>query len=369
MRVKEFQKILENKKIDAALFLKTEHDHTHPDILYFSHYSGGGALAIPKRGKPFLAVPQMEYRAAKKSGLKVITPDGRGKLLQKVKAQLTKQGILAKKIGLNFSETTLAMKKALQKHMKKARFVDIGKELQELRMIKTPEEIRVIKKGFRIADSILKKAIAGFSAGSSANPSGFRTEADVKAFLEHEASKNGCGLSFPAIVASGKNAGEVHHIASTGRLVRGFCLIDFGIKYKDYCTDCSRTIFLGMPSPKEIKAYNLVLTAQEEAIASIREGMRCKAVYARAVKSLGKYSKYFIHGLGHGVGIKIHELPNLTALSKDRFRNGQVFTVEPGIYFSYFGIRIEDTLLLISNEVEILTKLPKKLIAITGYKG
>ncbi|MBI2139018.1 aminopeptidase P family protein [Candidatus Woesearchaeota archaeon] len=368
MRLPEFQKILQNKNIDLAIFLKADHDHNHPDILYFSQYPGAGALVIPGKNRPFLAVPKMEQSVAAKSGFKIIVPDERARLLEKIRAELRKQRVPIKRIGLNFSETTLAMKKALQKHLKKARFVDIGKELQELRMLKTPEEIKVIKKGFRIADSILKKAIAGFSAGSSVNSSGFRTEADVKAFLELEASKNGCSLAFPAIVASGKNASEVHHATAATKLTRGFCLIDFGIKYKNYCTDCSRTLFLGTPSKKDIERYSLVLKAQEDAIASIRKGMRCKSIYARAIKSLGKYARYFTHGLGHGVGIKIHELPNLTSQSKERFQNAQVFTVEPGIYFSDFGIRIEDTLLLINDKVEILTKLPKKLVVIRRFK-
>ena len=223
-----------------------------------------------------------------------------------------------------------------------------------LRQIKTKKELQTIKKGFNYADKILKKAINDFKD--------FRTESNVSGFLEYETKKIGFDVSFPPIVASGSNASMPHHEPKNAKLKTGFCVIDFGIKYKGYCTDCTRTIYIGKPNNKEKEVYNFLLNAQKNIINNIKINDNCGKLYENGVKSLGKYSKCFIHGLGHGVGVEIHELPNLSLGSKDKIMENMVFTVEPGIYIKKkFGIRIEDTLLM-KKKVSILTKVSKDLL-------
>jgi len=142
-------------------------------------------------------------------------------------------------------------------------------------------------------------------------------------------------------------------------------VIDFGIKYKVYCTDCTRTIYLGKINNKEKYIYNFLLNIQKNIIENINIGDNCGKIYESCVKDLGKYSKYFIHGLGHGVGVEIHELPNLTLNSKDKIMENMVFTLEPGIYIpKKFGIRIEDTVLMNKNKIEVLTKVDKDIFVV-----
>ena len=166
------------------------------------------------------------------------------------------------------------------------------------------------------------------------------------------------------IVASGSNASSPHHKPSNAKIKKGFCVIDFGVKYRGYCSDITRTVYAGRPSLKEKEIYNSLLKIQEEAINLAKNNKKCSELYDFVNESLGKYKKYFTHGLGHGVGVEIHEMPNLTLNSKDRIKDGMAFTIEPGIYISgKFGIRIEDTILF-KNRPIALTKTSKDLLII-----
>ena len=298
----------------------------------------------------------MELPSAKKSKLKVSAPPKKQKLLPTIEVILKKNKIKRKTIGLNFNETTVSLKKAYQKVFKKSKYNNLAKELAELRETKTKEEIKTIKRGCKISDQILKACLKTFKT--------FKTEAEVKAFLEYEAKKKGCDLAFPTIVASGKNSKEVHYLTASSKLKKGFCIIDFGLKYKNYCTDTSRTVYLGKPTKKEIEIYNLLLQTQEDAINNINDNKTAKQIVNQVNKELGKYAKNFTHGLGHGFGIQIHELPNLKPDSNDTLKENSVVTVEPGIYFKNFGIRIEDDVLITKKGATTLTKAPKKLITI-----
>jgi Xaa-Pro aminopeptidase len=147
--------------------------------------------------------------------------------------------------------------------------------------------------------------------------------------------------------------------------VKGFLILDFGIKYKSYLSDMTRTLYLGKPSAKEIELYNKVLKVQEACIDKAKIGLNAGKLYNYSIKLFGKDAKYFIHGLGHGVGVEIHERPSLGLKSQDTFVKGCVFTIEPGYYNQEtgIGIRIEDTIFL-GEKKEVLTKSAKKLVCI-----
>jgi Xaa-Pro aminopeptidase len=154
-----------------------------------------------------------------------------------------------------------------------------------------------------------------------------------------------------------------HYDVGDEKLGKGFCIIDFGIKYEGYHTDITRTLYLGKPSKKEKEIYDMLLDTQKKVIEKIKVGKKCAESYEETLELLGDYSDNFTHGLGHGVGLQIHELPNLKLLSDEVYANNMVFTVEPGVYFeNKFGIRIEDSMMIRNNKVEILTKIPKNLI-------
>ncbi len=355
-KIRELQQILKKKGIDFAIFCNIDFERFDHDMAYFSGYSNIGVLIIPKNKKPFLVVPKIEAKKIKQRGIKVYSPKKGKKLLESIKEKIKQNKIKNRKIGMNKEALTLLLKDAIKKNFKKSILIDLRKELYNLREQKTKEEIKIIKKGCRISDEILKKCFKIFKK--------FKTEAEVKAFLEYEAKKKGCELAFPTIVASGKNSSEVHHQTQDIKLKNGFCVIDFGIRYKNYCSDTTRTIYIGKPSKNEIEIYNLLLDTQKEIIKKIELNEKCSELFKEVSKNLGKYGKYFTHGLGHGLGIKIHELPNLTEKSKDKIKENTVFTIEPGIYFKNYGIRIEDSVLAAKNKIEILTKLPKNLLTI-----
>lgn len=355
MKIKEFQCILEKKKIDFALFYNLDFSRLNPNLFYFSQYADIGALVIARK-KAFLIVPRMEYEKAKKSRIKKVYIWNKKRLFETILEKLKKNKIKTRNIGIDKTTTTLNEHLALKKVFRKSKVTDVNKICSELRETKTKEEIRIIRKSCKITDNILKKCLDNFKK--------FKKESEAAAFLENETNKRGCEVAFKPIVASGKNSSLPHYMPGNIKLKNGFCVIDFGIKYKGYCSDITRTIYIGKPSLKEKEMYYLLLNIQNAAIKKIKVNGKCSELYNFVKKSLNQYKKYFIHGLGHGFGVEIHEMPNLKDKLKDKFKENSVFTIEPGIYFpKKFGIRIEDDVLL-TKKVEVLTKIKKDLLMI-----
>lgn len=340
-KIKELQKYLRKKKIDYALIIN--YHNIDPNFLYFSNFEAGACyLLISRKGPGELLMNETEYeRAKKESKIKKIKKFSRG---EEIKGYFQKK-IKNKVVGINYDNVSLSSAKRLRKHCK---IKDISKKLLELRAIKTNDEIKKIKKSCSIASSILKDCIKNFKR--------FKTELDVKEFLEKETMKKKCKMGF-AIVASGPNAAIPHYNAKNVKLKKGFCIIDFGVIYKDYCSDITRTLYIGKPTEKEMEIYNKVLELQEKSIKMLKPDVKVKKIDLFVRKNLKK----FIHGLGHGVGIEIHESPNISDESKDVLKKNMVFTIEPGTYKAKkYGIRIEDTVLL-KDKAKILTKVDKKL--------
>jgi|SRR3989344_167864 len=217
------------------------------------------------------------------------------------------------------------------------------------------KEIENTKKACKITDKIFKELFKNIKS--------FKTEKEIYNFLIRRTKENKCKLAFKPIVAN--NNWIIHPKPRKYRLKKGFLIIDFGVKYKEYYSDETRTIFLGKPSKRDVKLYNLVLKVQETAIRNLKPGILGSDFHIKHANLFGKYKKYFIHALGHGLGYKrIHMKPAMHPNSKDVFKEGMVVTIEPGLYFkNKYGIRIEDTI-LIRNKAELLTKTPKKLITI-----
>lgn len=266
------------------------------------------------------------------------------------------------KIGIDESSVTLAFFSALKKGLKNACFGDAGTLTEGLRMIKTPEEENYLKKACEASDEILETCIDQWHQ--------FKTEKEVYDFLVAETQKRGLVVSFTPIVASGSGASQPHYQSQNIPLKKGFCVIDFGVKYRGYCSDTTRTIYAGEPSEKEKELYGLVLRAQEKAVAqasigkSAGKGIKTFGdLHNQCEKDLGAYAKYFVHSLGHGVGVQIHEAPSVSKRSTVPLQDGVAFTIEPGIYLpGKLGIRIEDTLIMKNGKAEVLTQISKKLI-------
>ena len=216
------------------------------------------------------------------------------------------------------------------------------------------KEIKNTKKACEITDKIFKECFD--------NIKNFKTEKKIYNFLLKKTRENKCKPAYKPIVAN--NNWIIHPKPRKYKLKEGFLLIDFGVKYKGYCCDETRTIYLGKPYKKDIELYNLILKIQETAIKNLKLGIECSKFSKKHVDLFKGYRKYFIHALGHGVGKRIHQGPRISEKSKDNFEKNTIIAIEPGLYFkNKYGIRIEDTI-LIKDKPIILTKTGKKLISI-----
>jgi Xaa-Pro aminopeptidase len=213
-----------------------------------------------------------------------------------------------------------------------------------------------IRKACKITDSIFSELIKNFN---------FKTEKQVADFIKGKARKNKVKLAFPVIVASGKNTADIHHKPKNSKLER-FTVIDFGVKCNGFCSDMTRTVFVGKINDKQKKLYEKVKKVQESCLRKLRAGVSYKELDLYARKSFGKVlRKKFRHALGHGVGSKVHQNPKISPKSGDIAKTGDIVTIEPGIYFrKRYGIRIEDTVIVGKNGALALTKSQKKLIVI-----
>ncbi|MEK6984654.1 MAG: Xaa-Pro peptidase family protein [Nanoarchaeota archaeon] len=356
MKINEFKSILEKKGVDFAVFYNSDSTRVNPNMLYFSGYNGLGSLIIPIKQSPFLVVPEMEFERAKKSAIKKVYPMEKKKFFESIYKIIKKNRLRIGNIAVDKNNFTLNSYRYFRNQFKKIKIKDISKDCQKLREVKSKNEIKIITKACKYSDKMIQKAIKNFKI--------FKTESEAAAFLEYQTKKNGLELAFNPIVASGSHGSMPHHEPSSAKIKKGFCIIDFGVKYRGYLSDISRTIYIGNPGKREKEIYNFLSKIQRNAINQIKDNIKCSKLYNDVNDSLGKYKKNFIHGLGHGVGVEIHELPNLTLNSKDIIRNKMVFTIEPGIYFpKKFGIRIEDTVLF-DKEIKVLTKTTKDLLIV-----
>lgn len=207
-----------------------------------------------------------------------------------------------------------------------------------------------------IANKIFE--LLSFNVGETEKKVAARVEAFLKGFDAKPA--------FRTIVASGKRSAKPHGFATNKKIRKGEIVkIDFGALYKGWRSDITRTFFMGKPTARQKKIYQIVLEAQRRAILAVRVGVECRAVDKAAreyIKQMG-YGKYFIHSTGHGIGKKIHEQPKVSFRNHHKLKAGQVITIEPGIYIKgWGGMRIEDMLLVTEKGAKVLTEFPYKLV-------
>ena len=236
-----------------------------------------------------------------------------------------------------------------------------SKLLSDLRTVKTPEELEIIARAQAITDQAFTH-ILGFLSPDV-------TEQDVALELEFFMRKHGAeGIAFQTIAVSGPASSLPHGVPSDVKLRPGFLTMDFGAKVDGYCSDMTRTVVIGKADEEMKKVYNTVLSAQKAALDQIREGILCREAdeIARGIIRDAGYGECFGHSLGHGVGMYIHESPNLSprAAEDSRLVRGNVVTVEPGIYLEgKYGCRIEDMIAIDHDgTVRNFTKSPKELI-------
>jgi len=231
----------------------------------------------------------------------------------------------------------------------------------ELRMIKDAEEMDNLRKASEIIDDVVKDLAEFIRPGIR--------ERDIQKKIEELCLEKGAsGLSFEPIVASGPNSSMPHYNGDS-RVIeeQDIILLDLGCKYNGYCSDTTRTFFVGEPGEKEKKVYAAVLEANLAAEAYIKEGVMCEEVDRKAREILKKagLAEYFITRTGHGIGVNIHEYPNIVAGNKQVLQNGMAFSIEPSVCIpGEFGIRIEDIVIVNNGKAEILNKFTKEMLVI-----
>jgi Xaa-Pro aminopeptidase len=230
--------------------------------------------------------------------------------------------------------------------------------VQVLRMVKDAEEIRLMRRAGELTSEGMKVAAEAIKPGVK--------ECEVAAEIEYAMRKPGGGsTAFESIVASGASSGFPHGGCGTREIHSGdLVIVDVGATFNYYCSDMTRTFVAGKPSAKQQKIYSAVKEAQEKAYQTVKAGVPAADVDAAArrfIEAAG-YGECFVHRVGHGVGLEVHEPPTLSQWNKEALAAGNVVTVEPGIYLpGYGGIRIEDTVLVTARGAEKLTSGPYSL--------
>ena len=233
--------------------------------------------------------------------------------------------------------------------------------LNECRMVKDDNELELLKRAEAIGDAAFDHILSIIKPGI--------TEREIAIELEFFMKRQGAkGLSFDTIVASGENSSMPHAQVTERAIQNGdFVTMDFGCVYKGYCSDMTRTVAVGGISDEMKKVYRIVLEANLRALNGIRAGVKCSAIDALArdyIKDMG-YGNYFGHGLGHSVGLYIHEEPRFSPKCDTITEKNMVITDEPGIYLpGRFGVRIEDLVVVKDDGYELLSHSPKELIVL-----
>lgn len=241
--------------------------------------------------------------------------------------------------------------------------VAAGGLVEELRAVKEPGELLSIREAAQLADDVCEYLCNRGVAG--------RTEREVAVDLEREMRDRGAdGPSFPTIVASGPHGALPHATPRREPVAAGtLAIVDLGCVVDGYSSDCTRTFATGPLGAAAAAAYQLVLDAQEKALAAVRAGAGCREVdaVARELIEAAGHGDRFGHGLGHGVGLEVHEAPRLSQTADGSLAAGNVVTVEPGVYVAgEFGVRIEDLVVVRAGGCEVLSRFPKGLITLAG---
>lgn len=342
---------------DCALFLDETSQHYLSDF-----YTTDGAVIVSAK-ETALLTDSRYIEAAQNEKVA-------GKLSKDVNAYLFKNGLYgdiaeyflsnnAKKVCIDPALVSVKQLQTLQSRCEGVEFGYISDICLKHRRIKTAGEIEKIKKAQSITDKAFSH-ILGFINGG-------RTELEVAAELEYFMRCNGAdGLAFETIAVSGKNSSLPHGVPTESKLTQNsFFTMDYGARYAGYCSDMTRTVVLGKADEEMKRVYNTVLTAQSEAMKFIRAGVGCMEAdkVARDVITDAGYGEYFGHSLGHSLGLEIHEMPSCSPKCNDTLVEGNVVTVEPGIYIpGKYGVRIENMVLVTNDGCINLTASDRSLI-------
>lgn len=358
-RIKNLQGLLSEHAVEALLITSTYNIAYLTGIHAFSIEEREAFVVVTKDNSYLLTDARYTEMVKEKSPFIKLIEISYKNRLSKVLQQIFQE---EKINNLGFEEENVSYKEIadLEEKLNNIEFVPTAEIVEDIRISKDKDEVEKLKKACAMTDKAFTFILKHLKSGVS--------ELEIKTKLENFIRENGGSIAFESIVAFGKNSAIPHHQSSDSQLqASDIVLLDFGAKVDGYCSDMTRTVFLGGPNDELQKMYNATLEAQEVAIdylkTHMKEGFELKkaAELANSHLKLVGY-KEIPHGLGHGVGLQVHENPSLSPFSDENFTPGMIVTVEPGVYIPKLGgIRIEDTILITTDGIELLTKSTKNI--------
>jgi len=358
-RLEKVRSRLDEAHLDALVIA------TRPNSFYFTLFDCSNSIVVITANKAWFFTDFRYIEAAEKNlstdhyELVKLSPTGGMDDLWKVLS-----GSNIRRIGFEESAPYSFFRKLRQNISQETEVAEAGSIIAPIRAVKDPNEIETIRLSQKINEEILSTLLTIVQSER------ITEEKQIQIEIRRLIIDGGVEEAFPTIVACGKNSSLPHAVPGKDRVACGEALlIDMGVIYEHYCSDMTRTFFYcqgdSMCLSKAMRTlYNIVLEAQEAALQKVAPGVSACEVdkAARAVIAAHGYGDFFGHGLGHGVGIEIHEAPTLNPASKDILEAGMVITIEPGIYLpNVGGVRIEDLVVVTENGYLNLTRFPKSL--------
>jgi len=328
-------------------------------VRYFTGFTGGGALLLVTREKVYLFTTPLYREQSEEETEGIEIEIAKDSILSRfAKSKATKS---LNRIGFELGHISYQEYEKLKSLLKDKELVGFKNLPEKIRMTKDEEEIENIGKAAEIGDCVFEEIKKIIRPGI--------TERDLTIEIDYLLRKNGGEKpAFDTIVASGPRSSLPHATPTDRKIAEGdFLTFDLGTKFEGYASDMTRTLIVGKCTQEMRKIYDVVLRAQKEAISNVRPGVKFKeldSIARNIIKEKG-YGDNFIHSLGHGIGLDVHESPRISKKGKGEVTKGMVFTIEPGIYIKGVGgVRIEDTVVVKDSGAEILTKSPKEFAVI-----
>lgn len=348
MRIKALTKTMVGEGLDAFIITK------NANIFYFTESISEGILIIQTESDPLLLAPRLNHSIALDEAKGVsVEPYTRANMIEKIIQKCNNE----KNQRIGFDNLTLKTYQTLKDLLKKKLEPQIDL-IWNMRKIKQEKEIGLIRKASELTAIGMEAGRESMKEGTSENV----IAAEISYAMRKEGAED---YAFPFIVASGPRSAYPHAGVTGRKLILGdFVTVDMGAKYNGYCSDLTRTFIVGQPSEKQEKIYRTVLEANTTAFDYIVEEAKCSEVdkVAREIIAEKGFGEHFIHGLGHGVGLEVHEPPSVSQNSEETLCNGNIVTDEPGIYIHGLGgVRVEDTVLVSNRRPESLTQFPKNI--------
>jgi Xaa-Pro aminopeptidase len=348
MRLSRLMGLMERDGIDAYII-------SQKSSIYYYVESTGGAFLLVNPDEPLLLTPKVDYTISleQAKGCKVF-PYTRDRVLEIIERELEK--VNPKVVG--FDDLPIEIYVGLKERFKEIEFRHTSGIIWEMRKIKDHREEELMRRAGELASIGMGAVLENLREGVR--------EFELAAEAAHSMMMGGAeGLAFPISIASGPRSAYPHAGVTDREIRRGdLVTVDLGATYKGYKSDITRTFIVGRATREQAEIYEAVLQAKEAAMKEIREGARGRDLdrIARDIISDRGYAEYFVHSLGHGVGLDIHEPPTLSETSEDTLTRGNVVTCEPGIYIpGRGGVRIEDTVLLGGGGAERLTRFAERM--------